>query len=225
MTKESCSGMPDITQGVSEFVERLARLNREFMLIGLRSAQPWFDAYNHFFTSAMRAAGGACRIPETACPPYCACTLAWTVVPGDARVGHIKITNTSKQAITYSLVATPLSTCGEQTEQRPRLEPAGGTVAPGESLAVRVSVEAEKSWRPGATYESEIKIRGLYERCACVRLQVAADAEPCCKVEMGEIPKRVRSDDWYRHYQCTELCFEPITRGQNEPADDPNRPR
>jgi hypothetical protein len=221
MTRENENGITNLAQGLADMAERMTRLNNETMMAGVRGMQPWLDAYSRLFTSMMPAARSGCCIPETECPPYCACSLDWTVTPGDTRVGNIEIKNTSKEPISYSLAATPLTSCGRTTETRPQLEPASGRMAPGESLHVRVSVMADRSWRPGETYESEIKVRGKYERCVCVRVEVACQPEACCRVEMGEIPRRVHADNWTKHFQCTELCFEPIdSRGGNRPPND-----
>ncbi|HEV3410814.1 MAG TPA: hypothetical protein VG095_11005, partial [Chthoniobacterales bacterium] len=116
--------------------------------------------------------------------------------------------------------ATPLRSCAHQPRSEVQLEPKGGSAAPNESLDVQVTVQTDESWRPGETYEAEIRIRGRYERCVCLRIQVAPEAEACCTVEHGEIPTRVRADDWFRHFQCTELCFEPVRgRGPNDPPN------
>jgi hypothetical protein len=228
MNRENHNHMKDLAQGLANMAERMTRLNNETMMAGVRGMQPWLDAYNRFFASAMPApfatpqsARCGCRIPETDCPPYCACALDWTMAPGDTRVGHIQIKNTSKEFIAYSLAATPLESCERTTQTAPQLKPESGRVAPGQSLHVEVSLTADKSWRAGESYESEIKIRGKYERCVCVRVEVACAPEACCRIEMGEIPKSVHADNWTKHFQCTQLCFEPI----REPQDDPNAPR
>lgn len=227
MNCENQDRMRDVAQGVANMAERMTRLNNEAMMAGLRGMQPWFDAYSRLFSLASPAARTGCRIPETECPPYCACTLDWTMAPGDTRVGRIQIKNTSKEAITYSLAATPFESCERRTETSPQLEPRSGRVLPGESLHVEVSVNADKAWRAGESYESEIRIRGKYERCVCIRVRMASAAEACCRIEMGEIPKSVHADNWTRHFQCTELCFEPVTspRDPQSPQEDPNTPR
>lgn len=208
-------------QGWAEMAERMTRFNTETMMAGVRGVQPWLDAYSQFFTVAPPAARcGGCQIPETECPPYCACALNWTMAPGDTRAGHILIKNTSKEDISYTLAATPLESCERTTKTTPLLKPDSGRVAPGESLHVEVSLTADQSWRAGECYEAEIKIRGKYERCVCVRVEVVCAPEACCRIEMGEIPKRVRADDWTKHFQCTELCFEPIKPAQNQPPRD-----
>ena len=219
--------MNNMAQGWADMAERMTRLNNETMMAGVRGMHPWLDAYSRLFTPVAPAARCGCQIPETECPPYCACTLDWTMAPGDTRAGHIQIKNTSREYISYSLAATPLESCEGPTETTPQLEPNSGRVAPGESLHVQVLLTADKSWRRGDTYESEIKIRGKYERCVCVHVEVACTQEACCKVEMGEIPKSVHADNWTKHFQCTELCFEPIDspRIAGQPTDNPNAPR
>ncbi len=216
-----------MAQGLADMAERMTRLNNQTMMAGVAGMQPWLDAYSQLFPPAKPAARCGCQIPETECPPYCACTLDWTMAPGDTRVGHIQIKNTSKESITYSLAATPLASCQRATETTPQLEPSSARVGPGESLHVEVSLTADQSWRPGETYESEIKIRGKYERCVCVQVEVDCAEEACCRIEMGEIPKSVHADNWTKHFQCTDLCFEPITpsRIDRQTQDNPNAPR
>lgn len=221
MTQETCAGNVRVGSSANDFVQRLAQINNEAMLVSLRALQPWFDAYSRFFGSTMQGLACGCRIPETTCPPRCACTLGWTAVPGDQRRGHLTLTNTTKARLPFALAATPFRTCREVARERPQFEPAKGTLAPGESLLVQVSVATDASWRPGETYESEITVRGLYDRCVCLRVQVAGEPEPCCKIELGEIPRRIRADDWYRHFQCTEACFEPVRPSPNDPAGKP----
>lgn len=221
MRADNQNGVRNMAQGWADMAERMMRLNNETMMAGLRGMQPWLDAYSRLFTPGKPAAACGCCIPETECPPYCACTLDWTMTPGDRRVGHIEILNTSKESIFYSLAATPLSSCARTTEIRPQLDPASGRVAPGQSLRVQVSVLANDSLHSGETYQSEITIRGKYERCVCVRVEVARQAEACCRVELGEIPKRLHADHWTKHFQCTELCFEPIDPGRGEQPPNP----
>ena len=98
---------------------------------------------------------------------------------------------------------------------------------PGESLHVRVTVTADQGWRGGEAYESEIRIRGKYERAVCVRVQLEKAEEACCRIEMGESPTSVHADHWSRHFQCTELCFEPVAppRDPEQPQPNPNTPR
>lgn len=218
MTRENQDGIRNIAQGWADMAERVTRLNNETMMAGVRGMQPWLDAYTQLFTLPKPNPKCGCKIPETECPPYRACTLDWTMTPGDRRVGHIEIQNTAKQPILYTLEATPLSSCARRTEVRPELKPSSGTAAPGESLRVEVSLTADDSLRPGETYQSEIKIRGKYERSVGVRVEVSSQAAACCRVELGDIPRRVRADNWTKHFQCTELCFEPIdSRRDNSP--------
>ena len=141
--------MNNMAQGWADMAERMTRLNNETMMAGVRGMQPWLDAYSRLFTPVLPAARCGCQIPETECPPYCACTLDWTMAPGDTRAGHIQIKNTSKEYISYSLAATPLESCEGATETTPQLEPESGRVAPGESLHVQVLLTADKSWRRG----------------------------------------------------------------------------
>ena len=222
MTRENHHPIKNMAQGWADMAERMTRLSNETMMANVLGMQPWLDAYSRLFTSATPTARcGGCQIPETECPPYCACTLDWTMAPGDTRVGHIQIKNTSNESISYSLAAAALKSCERTTQTIPQLKPNSGRVAPGESLHVEVSLTADKSWRAGESYESEIKIRGKYERCVCVRVEMACAQEACCRIEMGEIPKRVHADSWTKHFQCTELCFEPI----KHPQHNPNAPR
>jgi hypothetical protein len=226
MAQENENRVTNMAQSLADMAERMTRLNNETMMAGVRGMQPWLDAYGKLFSSMMPAVQPAkskccnpgCCIPETECPPYRACTLEWTLTPGDTRVGSIEIQNTSREPIGYSLAATPLISNGRTTETRPQLEPSSGKVEPGASLQVRVSVTADKSWVPGETYQADIKVRGKYERAVGVRVEVARQPEVFCRMELGEIPKRVHADNWTNHFQCTELCFEPIDPAGRQPV-------
>ncbi len=197
-------------------MQRLTDLNNEALRVSLRGLQPWFEAYSRFFTGAVEAARCGCEIPETTCPPRCACTLEWTVAPGDQRVGYFQLRNTADERVQYGFEASPFRSCRETLEQRPQVEPKGATLPAGGAQSMRVSFSTDETWRAGETYESEILVRGLYERCLCLRVQVSAEAEPCCRLEMGAIPQRIRADDWYRHFQCTEPCFQPVRPNPND---------
>jgi len=86
MNRENQNRMKDIAQGVADMAERMTRLNNETMMAGVRGMQPWLDAYSRLFSFTAPAARCGCQIPETECPPDCACTLEWTMAPGDTRV-------------------------------------------------------------------------------------------------------------------------------------------
>lgn len=192
---------------VSDSVANLARSNINVM-------RPLIDTYlqslKAMAAQATKIGAACCEIPETDCPPKYACTMRWRACPGDVRRGEIRINNTSKSAITYTLDATEFRGCQQRTGAKPTITPQSVTVAPSQFTAVAVKVVVDKNFCAGEEYESEVRIRGKYERCVRLVLVVEPCCDEVCEVDHGEIPTRIRADDWYRHFQCTELCFEPV---------------
>ena len=107
------------------------------------------------------------------------------------------------------------------TDVAPLLEPANFDLAPGAHQAVKVSVTPDKSFEAGRVYGSAVTIAGRYEECVQLRVRVHPSREPCCPVEHGEIPRHIRAHQWFDHFQCEELCFEPVS-ATRQPAPAPS---
>ncbi len=145
-----------------------------------------------------------CDIPETQCPPRCVCCICWEGAAGDILHHHIQITNTGKEKRLFSLESIPFP-C---TEVAIDVSPAQKNLAPGQSLQAVASLKIPTDFS-GSVYRTEILVKGAYEQCIKVHLQVKPRQDQCCYIEQGEIPERVRAQKWYHHFQCTEPCFEP----------------
>lgn len=165
---------------------------------------------------------GSCDIPETECPPRCVCELVWEAQPRDTVRGMIRITNTGPQPQPFSFTATSLQGDGQDTGIRPDLDPATAHLAPGESATVRVTLPLHQGFATGRVYEGEVLVRGRYEQCVRLRVQVEPEPVPHCEVRQGEIPVRVRAHHWYHHFQCEEPCFRPVGRQPQEPDHRPD---
>jgi hypothetical protein len=170
------------------------------------------------FSSAMASSlmaampKGCCDIPATDCPPRCACTITWQASVGEVRKATIELRNTSKESITYQLVTQNFDACGKTIDLKPTVTPASVTAAAGQTVTATVQVQVSEQFHPGATYHSEILVRGKYERCVRLELQMRCEEDAICSFDHGDIPHRIKPDDWYRHFQCSEPCFEPIIR-------------
>jgi hypothetical protein len=43
-------------------------------------------------------------------------------------------------------------------------------------------------------------------------LNVACACDDTCSFIQGDIPFKVSADNWYKHFQCSEPCFDAITQ-------------
>src|SRR5580693_9370382 len=137
--QESCTEIanpatPNVMAQVNdarEWLTQYARMNAELLQTALKSAAPlmtaWGNWYQSFLPVRMKVAAkpgvsprspgasspSCCEIPETDCPPRCPCTVRWDAGAGERRVASIKIRNTSKDAVTYTLSAKPFESCGK----------------------------------------------------------------------------------------------------------------
>jgi hypothetical protein len=186
----------------------------------MRSTGPFIEAYVQFLKTitaqATKLGTACCDIPETTCPPKYACTMRWRACSGDVRRGDIRIRNTSQHAITYALDATDFRQGKHSIGIKPTLTPQSVTVPAGQSTTVKVEVTVEKEFSVGQAFESDVRIRGLYDRYVRLILHVEKCCDEICEFDHGEIPTRIQADDWYRHFQCTELCFEPVPQSPPE---------
>jgi len=229
----------------AQWMTQYARMNIEMMQSALKSISPAVTAWTNWYQSLVlpqvrdlskMASGlrssmprGCCDIPETGCPPRCACTLSWQASAGELRKATIEIHNTSAGPITYELASTAFEACGKVIDVKPAVHPRSITAAAGQTVTATVEVPVGDLFHPGATYHAEILVRGKYERCVRLELCMRCDDESVCRVEHGDIPYRKRADEWFRHFQCSEPCFQPIVQ-PNVPANpltpgtpDPNR--
>lgn len=202
---------------MSEFEDTLnswTRLASGMVRDSVRIGQPLMDAYlkglSSFAPGIKQIASRCCDIPETECPPRCVCELSWDVCQGDVAKGSLDISNTGKQAVSFKLDASDFASDRDDSGVEPAINPSNFSLAPGETKKVSVSVQVGNGFDANERYESEIKVIGRYEQCVQLNMYVRRKQTPYCKVEHGEIPKRIVVHHWYDHFQCEELCFEPV---------------
>jgi hypothetical protein len=151
-----------------------------------------------------------CEIPETDCPPYCVCEIAWEGAPGDKLKATIQLTNTRQAAQQFVIGAGPFRGPSGNTGAAVSPAPAAVNLPANQSTTIVVTFQVPATFTAGSIYSSEMTVTGLYEQCVKVTLRVrATPPEPHCDVKQGEIPKRIRAHHWYEHFQCEEPCFEP----------------
>jgi hypothetical protein len=157
--------------------------------------------------SVMPGSGCDCEIPETDCPPYCVCEIAWEAVPGDKLKATIQLTNTRQVPQAFAFTAGPFQGPNGNTGAAVALAPSGINLAAGQSTVVAVTFQVPATFTAGSVYNSEIKITGMYDQCVKVTLRVRPAApDPHCDVKQGDIPTRIRAHRWYQHFQCEEPC-------------------
>ena len=199
---------------VSEAMRQWTRLYSDTLSRSINLGQPLLEAYLKNLSVAATNFGKAyrrgCEIPETECPPYCVCELEWEACEGDVVQGSIEIHNTGKQDCQFSLSADEFRSGHDLSTVKAKLEPEKFSLKAGEVRRVDVLVQLKDSMNPNQTYRTEIKISGRYEQCVRLIVHVLRKVHPNCKVEHGEIPTRIVAHNWYDHFQCEELCFEPV---------------
>jgi hypothetical protein len=168
-----------------------------------------YDTYTSGLASLARSV--VCEIPTTSCPPKVACTITWDASLGELRKSTVKIHNSSKDSITYTLVPQPFKSCGTALKSTPGVEPQTVTAAAGETVTFAVGVAVGEEFQAGTTYEAKVLVQGKYEREVKVVLDVACACDDACSFDQGDIPYKIRADNWYRHFQCSEPCFDAIT--------------
>jgi hypothetical protein len=205
----------------SNALEEMVQLTRRALSASLAASQPLLTAYRDLLVSALpdqvRRPARPCAVPETACPPYCVCQMSWKARRGESLQGTIRLTNTGRAARTFSFAAGSFQGPAGDSGVVPALNPASAELKPGEAVDVRVGVEVGESLQPGSTSSSEVKVRGLYEQCVLLKVEVEAVQTPYCDVRQGEMPMRITEHHWYSHFQCEEPCFEPV-RSQEPPS-------
>lgn len=214
MATSAREGYSNLDADMRNYLRRWYDFSNDVVSSSMKIGRPVLAAYVQSYAGAMteydRAYRKSCQIPETDCPPYCVCEMEWEAYEGDTVSGTIDVHNAGKQASQFALSADNFRSAQENTPVKAEITPAGFSLAPGETKKVVVTVNLADSLDPNESYQSEIKIAGRYEQCVRLSLAVRKKMEPYCKVEHGEIPTRIVAHHWYDHFQCEELCFEPI---------------
>jgi hypothetical protein len=157
---------------------------------------------------------GCCSIPETECPPRCACRMRLAAMTGQTVSARIRVLNEAKIGRTFHLSAMPFVYGAHQAEFT--MAPATLTIPPGGSALSVGTLVIPASFAKGR-YQSEILVKGSYEQCVEVLLEIGCDEilTGTCTVEQLERRYRIRAHHWYDHFQCIEPCDEPEI-GQRE---------
>jgi len=172
-----------------------------------------FESYFRLWSAALPAASsqcGPCEIPETSCPPRCECTLEWETCEDKAVSGTLAVHNTGRTPVKFHLAGTVFRSACSATDVVPQLTPASFDLAPGEHQSVKVTVAPNATFEPDSDYASTVTVTGRYAEKVHLRLRVHAADSPCCAIDHGEIPRRIRAHHWFDHFQCEQLCFEPV---------------
>lgn len=154
----------------------------------------------------------SCEIPEVDCPPRCVCEISWNVSPAEKVKCAIRITNTSKKARRFVVDAVPFKDA-DGTIAKIVFEPDILRLNAGETGTVKASMCVPSEFEHGKYY-TEILVKGAYEQCIKVSLDIQCEEQCVCEISQGEIPQRVRAHRWYDHFQCVEPCFEPSDEKQ-----------
>jgi hypothetical protein len=160
---------------------------------------------------------GCCNIPETSCPPYCACEIEWEAREGEHLTANIRVTNTAREGRAFQFVPSPFQGPGNPAAPL-TVSPPGAELQSGQSVYVPVQFLPDQSFQPGQTYHAELLLIGAYEERVCIVFRPLCNQQSECDVRMGEPPVRRRAHNWYDHFQCAEPCF-PSTR-----TNPPTRP-
>jgi hypothetical protein len=148
----------------------------------------------------LSSSNDCCGVPTQACPPRCVAEICWEACLGEAQHAVINVENTGRQSRNFTFAAGALGPA------KPTVSPASAELAPGQIVAVQVSVPAGQGFRPGETYRGELTIRGAYEQCVKLVLRLATPQPAEVDVRQGEAPQRITELKWYRHFQCAEPC-------------------
>ena len=203
-----------IDTDIRDFILQWVRLSNDVVSKTVKIGQPVFEAYLKNVSGAManynQAYRKSCEIPETDCPPHCSCQMDWDACQGETVTGTIDIKNSGEQVSKFVLSATSFRSTNENTTLKPEIEPSSFSLAPGDSRTVTVTIRTTDTTAHTESYRSEIKIAGRYEQFVCLSLYLRKKSRPYCEVEHGEIPTHITAHHWYDHFQCEELCFEPV---------------
>ena len=148
----------------------------------------------------LSSSNDCCGVPTQECPPRCVAEICWDACLGDTQHAVVNVENTGAQARNFTFAA------GSLGPAKVTVAPASAQLAPGQVVAVQVSVPAGQGLKPGETYRGELTIRGAYEQCVKLVLRVAAPETAEVNVRQGEAPRHITELKWYRHFQCTEDC-------------------
>jgi hypothetical protein len=193
-------------------IDKIALLGSELMTASLEQAGQILRVTSNLLagglsdlSSSKRSA--CCGIPETDCPPRCACEVHWEASPGEHLRSTIRVTNTSeKQTRNFQFTATAFQGPGNP-QVRLTVSPSSATLEPGQSALVTAEFTPTDAFQPGQTYKAEVLIEGAYEQCVCFEFEPLREMQAECEVKQGDPPTQLRAHQWFDHFQCAEPCF------------------
>lgn len=150
---------------------------------------------------------GCCPVPETCCPPRCVGKLAWKIHRGAVPEATIELRNVGLVARTFQLSATPLMGVGAGAA-RLSVTPASARIEPGHSVALSVKLEDSALLRSCQAYRAEVSIRGSWEQCVEVFVEVNADAFD----KVGVAQSGTLGDKAFHPHICKEAIDWKIER-------------
>jgi hypothetical protein len=150
---------------------------------------------------------GCCTVPETCCPPRCAGKLDWKIHRGAVPEATVEVRNVGLVARTFQLSATPLAGVGAGAA-RLSVTPASARLEPGQSIIANVKLEDSVLLRSCQAYRAEVLIRGSWEQCVEVFVDVTAD--PFDKVGIAQSGSL--GDKAFHPHTCKEAIDWKIER-------------
>ena len=207
-------GLDGLLGGLPEFVNGATTQYVSLLRRGMKLAGDMLPAN---LSQLAGSSNDCCSVPTQDCPPRCVAEIDWEACAGEVQHAVINVKNSGQQARGFSFGA------GNLGPAKVEVSPPSAQLAPGQSVAVRVSVAPSEAFKPGETYSGELLIRGAYEQCVRLRLRVSAPVTATLDLSQGEVPEHITELKWYRHWQCTEPCATGRVPGQADVAShNPN---
>jgi hypothetical protein len=194
-----------ISPEVTQIVTRSRNLFREVLALGLDVAKAASAQATALPRVSLRPTCNCCDIPETECPTGCVCSMSLSAMTGQRVTARIRVVNNACEERTFNLSATPFTSNKDQSSFV--MTPDSLTIPAGQSAVAMGVFDVPGSFAKGA-YQSEILVRGAYEQCVSIALNVGCDEvlTGTCTVTQEERLFRIRAHNWYDHFQCVEPC-------------------
>jgi hypothetical protein len=128
---------------------------------------------------------GCCEIPETHCPPRTAGHVHFKIGRGALAEAQISVRNVGKQARNFAFEPSALAGSNAGTAKLVAT-PANALLAPGQSVLVRVQLLDSAALSACQDYRAELVIRGAWEQCVKLYVQVSRDPYVECSVDQSD---------------------------------------
>jgi hypothetical protein len=167
------------------------------------------DDFAHRAKKPAHACGcGCCVVPETACPPRCVGKVVWKIHRGAAPEASVRVHNAGDVARTFAFSATSLSGVDPGSASL-SVTPASAVLEPGQRITVRVRLENSSALRACQRYRAEVLVRGSFEQCIEVFVDVESDAFDKASLEQSGSLK----DKTFHPRTCKDKIAWKIERG------------